>query len=153
MGTNYLLPPTTCLPQGGLVWGPRWCPTQLWVWETESSAALDGCDEGASDVFGDPTREIQLEVHGQRAGKAKGEQAEREDLVWSWIGKMPAQTVIHSCFLGSVKFSPEACRLIFVADISPSSTHGESALPLLWNQILPMREKPLGLRACVRAPT
>lgn len=57
------------------------------------SVALDGCGEGASDVPEDLTREIQLEVHTQGAGKAKGEQAEREDLDWRWTGKMPVLLV------------------------------------------------------------
>lgn len=53
MGTDYILPPIPYLPQGGLVWGPGWCPTWLHVWETAKlSVALDNCDEGESNVLG-----------------------------------------------------------------------------------------------------
>ena len=62
--------------QGGALYGCE-CGKQ----KANLSVALDGCDEGASNVLGNPTREIQLEVHAQGAGKAKGKQAEREDLV------------------------------------------------------------------------
>lgn len=42
---------------------------------------LDSCGEGAIMFLGNPTGEVQLEVHVQGAGKAKGEEAGREYLV------------------------------------------------------------------------